>query len=116
LRANRPHIICRDIPDSLAESGQARESALTGVFIQPAFLVQAASQAHHFLDSINDPEFTVFSPGNQEVKAVASKVNRGIGLCLFLSGHIGDTRVGKSFSLVGYTQVCHVPGFKRQAG
>jgi hypothetical protein len=88
LGANSPHVRRGYTPQSLTETGEASKGALLGFFIQPTLPIQAASQAHHFLDAVEHPQFTVLAPGNEQMKAVAAEVDSRKGIVALGQSHV----------------------------
>ena len=81
------NVLCGDSPQALAKAGKTIEGALLDPGDEIAFFIQPTAQPDHLLDAVKDAQFTMFTPRNQHVKAVASQVYGSIGFQLGVRFH-----------------------------
>jgi hypothetical protein len=67
----------------LAKTGQASHCPVTYQWIETTLFIESATQADHFLDLIDNTQFTMPAVCHQQVETVAAKVNRGVGISPF---------------------------------
>jgi len=60
--------------------------------------IQAAAEPDHFLDPVDDAQFSMLAPGHQQVKAVAAQVDSGISIWTAGFGH-GRLSINVSVSI-----------------
>ena len=72
---------------ALAEAGQTGEGAILDGGVEVAFAIEAATEPDHFLDAVDDPQFAVLPPRDEQVEAVAAQVHGRVGVGVFRAAH-----------------------------